>query len=71
MEAFEKLPEYATELRAPFYLWLRTLALRRLLDLSRMHIAAECRSVTNEADAEAANRAATTAALAKFFIDVS
>jgi len=51
-EAARKLPEYAAELRAPFYLWLRQLAWRRLLDLSRKHIAARCRSVKDQAERE-------------------
>jgi RNA polymerase sigma-70 factor (ECF subfamily) len=49
MEVSRKLPEYTSGLQAPFYLWLRKLAMQRLLDLSRKHIAAECRSVTCEA----------------------
>jgi len=48
-EAARKLPEYAAQLRAPFYLWLRQLAWRRLLDLSRRHIVARCRSVKGQA----------------------
>jgi RNA polymerase sigma-70 factor (ECF subfamily) len=50
VEAARKLPEYAGELRSPFYLWLRQLAWRRLLDLSRKHISAGCRSVENQAE---------------------
>jgi RNA polymerase sigma-70 factor (ECF subfamily) len=48
-EAAQKLPGYAGQLRAPFYLWLRQLAWRRLLDLSRRHISAGRRSVENQA----------------------
>ena len=49
LEAAQKLPEYAGRMEAPFYLWLRQIAWRRLMDLSRKHIAARRRSVENEA----------------------
>ena len=51
VEAAQKLPEYAGELRSPFYLGFDNwLGAHLVLDLSRKHISAGCRSVENQAE---------------------
>jgi len=47
-EAAQKLSDYLVRRPLPFYPWLRQLALQRLVDLHRLHIQAQKRSVTRE-----------------------
>ena len=47
-EAARSLPGYLKDRPLPFYLWLRELAWKRLVDLRRRHIEAQKRSVTRE-----------------------
>ena len=47
-EAAQGLPDYLQDRPLPFYLWLRELAWKRLVDLRRRHIEAQKRSVTRE-----------------------
>jgi RNA polymerase sigma-70 factor, ECF subfamily len=47
-EAAHRLEEFLRERPLPFYPWLRSLALERLIDLHRQHIHAQKRSVTRE-----------------------
>ncbi len=48
VEAARQLSEYVDKRPKPFYVWLRQLAWERLIDLSRRHIRARCRSVQDE-----------------------
>ncbi|HEX3146512.1 MAG TPA: sigma-70 family RNA polymerase sigma factor [Gemmataceae bacterium] len=43
-----RLAEYADDPAVPFYLWLRNLAVQRLIDLHRHHIGAQKRAVSRE-----------------------
>lgn len=47
-EAVTRLPGYLKDRPLPFYLWLRRLALERLIDLYRRHVLAQKRSVRRE-----------------------
>jgi RNA polymerase sigma-70 factor (ECF subfamily) len=47
-DAFRGLPEYFADTRISFYPWLRRIALNRLADAYRAHVAAEKRSVLRE-----------------------
>jgi RNA polymerase sigma-70 factor (ECF subfamily) len=47
-DAARKLPDYLRRRPLPFYPWLRQLALERLVEMHRLHIQAQKRSVTRE-----------------------
>lgn len=47
-EAFRKLPRFAAQPSAPFYLWLRSIAWERLIQLYRRHVTAQRRTITRE-----------------------
>jgi RNA polymerase sigma-70 factor (ECF subfamily) len=46
--ASKQLPEYAASPSLPFYLWLRWIAARRLIDQQRRHLASQVRGVNRE-----------------------
>ena len=48
MEALRRLPDYLDRRPMPFRLWLRKMAVERLLNLRRHHFELACRSVTRE-----------------------
>lgn len=48
MEALRRLPDYLDRRPMPFRLWLRKMAVERLLNLRRHHFESACRSVTRE-----------------------
>jgi RNA polymerase sigma-70 factor (ECF subfamily) len=48
LEASERLAEYLRQPRAPFYLWLRSIAGHKLLELHRFHLATEMRDANRE-----------------------
>jgi RNA polymerase sigma-70 factor (ECF subfamily) len=48
MEAFRRLPDYLARKPMPFRLWLRKMAIERLLDLRRRHVEAARRSLDLE-----------------------
>jgi RNA polymerase sigma-70 factor (ECF subfamily) len=48
LEAARRLPEYLDQPRAPFYLWLRTIAGYKLLELHRYHLGTEMRDAARE-----------------------
>jgi RNA polymerase sigma-70 factor (ECF subfamily) len=48
IEAARRLPEYLSAPPLPFHVWLRRIALDRLIDAHRKHHAAACRSVEKE-----------------------
>ena len=47
-DAYQRLPEYFADPQISFYPWLRRIALDRLADVYRVHVAAEKRSVLKE-----------------------
>lgn len=47
-EASQKLPDYVSQKRLPFYPWLRQLTWERLIGEHRRHVGAKARSVTRE-----------------------
>jgi RNA polymerase sigma-70 factor (ECF subfamily) len=47
-DADRRLPEFLDERPLPFYLWLRELTLQRLVDVHRLHIRTQKRSVRRE-----------------------
>lgn len=49
LRAWQKLSEYLRERPLPFYPWLRALAWNRLVELHRLHVQAEKRTVRREA----------------------
>ena len=48
LDASERMREYATQVPMPFHLWLRRIALDRLIDAHRRHRVAKKRSVDRE-----------------------
>src|SRR5262249_20323830 len=44
-DADRRLPEYLDDRPMPFYLWLRELTLQRLVDMHRLHVRTQKRSV--------------------------
>jgi RNA polymerase sigma-70 factor, ECF subfamily len=48
LEADRRLGDYLRERPLPFYVWLRQLALERVVDLHRLHVRAQKRSVRRE-----------------------
>jgi RNA polymerase sigma-70 factor (ECF subfamily) len=48
IEAARRLPDYLGDPPMPFHVWLRRIALDRLIDAHRRHHAAACRSVEKE-----------------------
>jgi RNA polymerase sigma-70 factor (ECF subfamily) len=48
LEAARRLPEYLGQPRAPFYLWLRSIAGYKLLELHRYHLGTEMRAAGRE-----------------------
>ena len=50
VEAHARLPEYLADGDFPFYLWLRSIAWQKLIDLHRRHVVARKRTITREAD---------------------
>jgi RNA polymerase sigma-70 factor (ECF subfamily) len=48
LDASVRLPEYLRQPRAPFYLWLRSIAGHKLLELHRFHLATEMRDANRE-----------------------
>src|SRR5262245_5688510 len=48
LDASRRLPEYLAGPRAPFYLWLRSIAGHKLLELHRFHLATEMRDAGRE-----------------------
>jgi RNA polymerase sigma-70 factor (ECF subfamily) len=48
LEASGRLEEYLRQPRAPFYLWLRTIAGHKLLELHRFHLGTEMRDASRE-----------------------
>lgn len=56
LEAHSRLQSYLREPRMPFYLWLRALAMDRLVDAHRRHRAAQRRSVDRERPVEYSDR---------------
>lgn len=48
VEADRRLGDYLRDRPVPFYVWLRQLALERLVDLHRLHLRAQKRSVRRE-----------------------
>lgn len=48
VEAVRRLPNYLQSRNVPFYFWLRGLAVDRMIDLRRRHVAAAKRSVQRE-----------------------
>ena len=63
--AFDKLPDYLREQPVPFYVWLRKIAWKRLIDLYRVHVKASKRSVVREANLEMAMSEHSTKQLAE------
>jgi RNA polymerase sigma-70 factor (ECF subfamily) len=43
VEAVKRLPDYLSNPRAPFFLWLRQITFQRLIDLHRYHLGAQAR----------------------------
>ena len=61
-----RFPEYAAAPTVPFYLWLRTLAGQRLVDLHRRHLGAQMRDAGQEVSLyRGALPAASSASLAQ------
>ncbi len=52
LDAARKMPEYARDPRAPFYVWLRGIAQDRLLKAMRHHLGAQCRAAGRELPAD-------------------
>jgi RNA polymerase sigma-70 factor (ECF subfamily) len=48
LEMTRRLPEYAANASVPFYVWLRSLAGQRLVDLYRRHLGARMRAIDVE-----------------------
>ena len=48
LDAARRLPEYAQNPSAPFYLWLRYLTGQRLMEQHRRHLGAKARDVRRE-----------------------
>ncbi len=65
LEASRRLPKYLEDPRAPFFVWLRSLAGQKLVDLHRFHLGAKARDVRREvASFRRPMPTATTAVLA-------
>ncbi len=58
MEASRRLESYLKDLRMPFFVWLRTLATQKVIDLHRKHIGAQTRDVRREVATTSAGGAA-------------
>src|SRR2546423_3316167 len=66
LDLARRFPEYAAAPAVPFYLWLRTLAGQRLVDLHRRHLGAEMRDAGREVSLHrGALPAASSASLAQ------
>ena len=48
IEAWENLPDYVSQPKIPFYLWLRSITGHRLMSLHRFHLGAEMRNAGKE-----------------------
>jgi RNA polymerase sigma-70 factor (ECF subfamily) len=48
LEAVRRFPEYQRDPNPPFFLWLRLLAMQKLVDLHRRHLGAKARDATRE-----------------------
>lgn len=48
MEAARRLSGYSSSLDTPFYPWLRKIAMQRLVDATRKHLAADARDIRRE-----------------------
>lgn len=48
--AIRQLPQYVAERPVPFYVWLREIAMNRLIDLHRHHVMAQKRGANREED---------------------
>src|SRR5438105_3291755 len=66
LDVARRFPEYAAAPAVPFYLWLRTLAGQRLVDLHRRHLGAQMRDAGQEVSLyRGALPAASSASLAQ------
>ncbi len=69
IEYSESLPQYETHPDLPFYLWLRTLTIRKLSNLQRHFLANEARDVNREISKGHAGSVNTSClSLAHFFV---
>src|SRR5262245_50592509 len=64
LEASRRLPEYLAQPKAPFYLWLRSIAGHKLLQLHRFHLTSGRRAAAREVSLHGGLPEASSAALA-------
>ena len=70
IDAYRRLDHFASKPGMSFYVWLRQVAMQRLIDLHRQHLLAHKRDVRNEVRLEENEyHAATSAAIAKRLVD--
>ncbi|MEM0925987.1 MAG: sigma-70 family RNA polymerase sigma factor [Planctomycetota bacterium] len=48
LEAATRLDGYSSSLQVPFYPWLRQIAMQRMIDVTRKHLAADARDINRE-----------------------
>jgi RNA polymerase sigma-70 factor, ECF subfamily len=69
IEYSESLPEYVPRPDLPFYIWLRTLTIRKLSNLQRQFLATEARDVNRElANGRGGSLTTSCLSLAEFFV---
>lgn len=70
IEANRRLPEYRADPPAPFYLWVRYLALQKLLQLRRHHVEVAARDARREVRfGDRPNAAVSSMVLARHFVE--
>ncbi len=69
IDAYRRRDHYAAKPEMSFYVWLRQITMQRLINVHRQHLLAGKRDVRNEVRQGEGYNAATSAAIAKQFVD--
>lgn len=67
--ACRQLPQYTRRSQIPFYVWLRAIAVHKLLEVHRYHLATQQRDARREMPLQVTSSDASSQVLANFFVD--